>query len=313
MHSHEKRLTVSVLSSRIAEHSDLMISALTSRLFSDEPQETLYHYTTFKGLLGIVDSGVLWASDLRYMNDSAELLHASDLMREEVRHQIAEGHDHPSLLNQLLEWMEYRVSDGHMVFAASFRSNGNLLSQWRGYSSVGKGVSLGFDPQYVTQCARQQGFQVGRCIYDPEQQRDIIRSILDGVVQLAIDNPEVSANDYQQLFERVESDLLRIASILKHPSFREEEEWRIVSPAITDYTSSRVHFREGTSMLVPFTRFNLFSVNGCRVPMHHLFLGPTPNAKISMHSLQMYLRKHSIEPSHGITYCDIPFREQERN
>lgn len=290
-----------------------MISQLTARLFSDEPEETLYHYTTFKGFLGIVDSGVLWASDLRYMNDSAELLHAADLMREEVKILIANGHEHPSLLTQLLEWMEYRVSDGHMVFAASFRSNGNLLSQWRGYSSVGKGVSLGFHPQYVTQCARQQGFQVGRCIYDSEAQRQIIRTILAGIVQLAEENPQVTANDYRALFEKVEGDLLRIASILKHPSFQEEEEWRIVSPAIADYTSNQVHFREGTSMLVPFSEFHLFPLNGRSVPLEHMFLGPTPNAKISMHSLQMFLRKHAIEPTQGADYCEIPFREQERH
>jgi hypothetical protein len=33
----------------------------------------LYHYTDTKGLLGIVQSGCLWASDVRCMNDTLEL------------------------------------------------------------------------------------------------------------------------------------------------------------------------------------------------------------------------------------------------
>ena len=57
-----------------------MIKNTTQKLYSDIPQETLYHYTSFKGLLGIVDSGVLWASDVRYMNDSAEMKHTVDLI-----------------------------------------------------------------------------------------------------------------------------------------------------------------------------------------------------------------------------------------
>jgi len=36
------------------------------------------------------------------------------------------------------------------VIAVSFRANGNLLSQWRSYSALGKGVSIGFDPDTLS-------------------------------------------------------------------------------------------------------------------------------------------------------------------
>lgn len=98
-----------------------MIKTIIQNLFSDIPQETLYHYTSFKGLLGIVDSQVLWASDVRYMNDSAEMKHSADLIREEVARRMAEGHPNPKLLNQFLEWVSYRITNGHMLFGASFR------------------------------------------------------------------------------------------------------------------------------------------------------------------------------------------------
>jgi len=294
-----------------------MIRDITSRLYADAPRERLYHYTNFNGLLGIVESRSLWASDIRYMNDSAELKHAADLIRTDISRRIGAGHPRPDLLNQFLDWVTHRITNGHMMFAASFRANGNLLSQWRGYSRLGKGVSLGFDPEYILRCAKKQSFQIGRCIYSCEQQARLISQVVDAVETLAAGSGDVAApatdtgadrSSYHDVFRRIESDLLRIAALLKHPSFREEEEWRIVSPVITDYVEAPVLFREGASMLVPYIRFQLGSTEYGPIELQHLFLGPTPNKTISMNSLTMYLAKNGIQPEKGVSYCQIPFR-----
>ena len=294
-----------------------MIRDITENLYSDIPKETLYHYTTFTGLMGIVSSQMLWASDIRYMNDSAELKHTADLIRIEITQRITAGHAKPNLLNQFLEWVTHRITNGHMLFAASFRSNGNLLSQWRGYSKLGKGVSLGFNPSYIMKCAREQSFQIGRCIYNSADQRRLIKQVVDSVEVLAKAHHEnkdiLEKNDpqsYYDVFEKIETDLLRIAAILKHPSFQEEEEWRIVSPALTDYVTSPVLFREGTSMLVPYVEFKLLHAKDKPVALEHIFLGPTPNINISMNSLTMFLAKNGANPEKGITYCEIPYRQR---
>jgi hypothetical protein len=295
----------------------LMIQDITSRLYADSPQERLYHYTSFTGLLGIVDSKALWASDIRYMNDSAELKHTADLIRTEITHRIGAGHAKPDLLTQFLDWVTHRITNGHMLFAASFRSNGNMLSQWRGYSRLGKGVSLGFNPDYILRCAQQQSFQIGKCIYNCKSQARLISQVIDAIEALAelheldCDNQEKKGDhSYHSIFHLIESDLLRIAAILKHPSFREEEEWRIVSPVITDYVKAPVLFREGASMLVPFVEFNLLAKESASIALEHLFLGPTPNMTISMNSLTMFLSKNGIRPDKGISYCQIPFRSK---
>jgi Protein of unknown function (DUF2971) len=294
-----------------------MIRDITENLYSDIPRETLYHYTTFTGLVGIVNSQMLWASDIRYMNDSAELKHSVDLIRMEITKRITAGHAKPNLLNQFLEWITHRITNGHMLFAASFRSNGNLLSQWRGYSKLGKGVSLGFNPSYILKCAQEQSFQIGKCIYNSSDQRRLIKQIVDSVEALAQAHPENmdvperhTPQSYYDIFEKIESDLLRIAAILKHPSFQEEEEWRIVSPALTDYVASPVLFREGTSMLVPYVEFKLLQDKDKPIALEHIFLGPTPNINISMNSLTMFLAKNGVNPEKGITYCEIPYRQR---
>ncbi len=40
----------------------------------------LYHYTNVKGLMGILDSQCLWATDFRYTNDLSEIRYAKGIM-----------------------------------------------------------------------------------------------------------------------------------------------------------------------------------------------------------------------------------------
>ncbi len=292
-----------------------MIQEITEKLYSDTPKETLYHYTTFTGLLGIIDKRALWASDIRYLNDSAELKHTADLIHIEITRRIVEGHDNPNLLSQFYDWVTHRITNGRMLFGSSFRAHGNLLSQWRGYSKVGKGVSIGFDPNYILACARAQSFQIGKCIYDASSQQNLITQVIDGVERLAdkhknMNHKQQDSQPYRKIFECIESDLLRIAAILKHPSFEEEDEWRLVSPAVTDYVNAPVLFREGRSMLVPYVEFRLLPNNKKPIAIEHMYLGPTSNINISMNSLSMFLAKNGVKPNRETSYCQIPYRQQ---
>jgi hypothetical protein len=294
-----------------------MIKNITEKLYSDTPAETIYHYTNFPGLMGIVEKRVLWASDILYMNDSAEMNHTVDLIKAEVTARIDDSRTNQKLLAQFLDWVSNRIISGHMLFAASFRANGNLLSQWRGYSALGKGVSIGFNPEYLSACATSQSFQLGKCVYDPDTQEALIKKVIASVECLAEEYGEnldeskrPPLQSYFDIFERVESDLLRIAALLKHPSFQEEEEWRIVSPVLVDYVSTPVKFREGTSMLVPYLEFKLGIGNNDPIELEQVVLGPTPNINLSMNSLTMFLSKMRVKVNSGISYCQIPYRQR---
>ena len=46
-----------------------------------EPTDTVFHYTRLKAFTEIVKHKHIFASDVRYMNDSAELTHAVELVR----------------------------------------------------------------------------------------------------------------------------------------------------------------------------------------------------------------------------------------
>ncbi|KQV50324.1 hypothetical protein ASC95_13135 [Pelomonas sp. Root1217] len=57
---------------------------LLRELYSEQPTGELFHYTTSAGLLGIVQSGSIWATEARYLNDATELSNALERIGAEA-------------------------------------------------------------------------------------------------------------------------------------------------------------------------------------------------------------------------------------
>ena len=283
-----------------------MITNLAKSLFAEKPQHTLYHYTSLNGAMGIIENRSVRATEIRYFSDAAEMKHTVNLLLDNI-HRFS-----PLPASHLRNWLTDRLTGGHQLFVACFTANGNLLSQWRSYSPT-KGASLGFDAAKLYASATRQGCQIGKCVYDPKEQKSIAIMIVEHIRGLlktkekALSNREDETR-YYRVFQEVELDLLRIAALLKHPAFHEEEEWRVVSPVITNCVEEPIKYREGPSMLIPFMNFRLPEAPDRRVDIEHAVLGPTPNANISMESLSNYLSKNGASPRKGLAYCGIPYR-----
>ena len=50
-----------------------------------ETPEYLYHYTSQKGILGILQTNKLWMTNILYLNDSSEFTYTLDKERENER------------------------------------------------------------------------------------------------------------------------------------------------------------------------------------------------------------------------------------
>lgn len=136
--------------------SSMTIGDIAKQLYSEHPTDVLYHYTSLDAIDGIVGSKSLWATDIRYFSDAAEMRHTVELLRFEIGQRIDQKGSNAKMLGQFREWLSHRLTAGHMLFVASFTANGNLLSQWRGYCPHGRGISLGFNPELIYNCAEIQ-------------------------------------------------------------------------------------------------------------------------------------------------------------
>ncbi len=252
------------------------IHDIADRLYAETPakRDILFHYTSVAAMQSIFHDRLLRASDIHFFSDAAELRHLTDSLRAVIGKppDNADG----AILGQLKRWLPLRLLGGPMICAVSFTVQGDLLSQWRAYSPPSKGVSLGFSPNTIVSVAMDQGFRLGKCIYDKKVQEDLIQKIIDLVLvdarKMGSSAGGNSKEWYYPAFQRVETSLLRIGALFKHPAFREENEWRVVSPVIGDLLNPEISYREGTSTLVPFVEFKLRSGAG-PAPLHRCSWG----------------------------------------
>jgi len=251
--------------------------------------------------MGIIESRHLRASELRYMNDSTELVYALNLLDTAITERSRSGSSPADFLSNFSQWLHSQINQGPMLFAASFRANGNLLSQWRGYSNHGKGVSLGFNHKAIQSLATTQNFHLGQCLYDANKQHLLASEIVDCLISMYQESEDINA-----IFQSVEADLMTICALLKHPSFAEEQEWRLISPTFISTADAPIAFREGKAMLVPYYLFDL-QLEGL-INLDHVFVGPTPNAALSVNALMHYLTNKAARPKKGISDSEIPYR-----
>lgn len=280
-----------------------------------KPSLRLYHYTSLSGLCGIVESGVLWATNVHYLNDSAEIRYATGLLRQRARERSAdaEGSD-LKCLTQLTEWIDHGFVLNHMLFVCSLTPNGNLLSQWRAYAPAGRGVSIGFNPEQLIDAADAQGFFFVQCVYDPNTHKALVDELLNDILRTASDMGEADrmsrhpSQSYYDCFEEYEDYLLTLAAQLKHPAFSEEEEWRAVGQVVRDLRHPSIKFREGRSRLIPYWDFELPRNAAGAISIDHVYMGPCPEPNLSFSSLTAFLMNKAVGPSQGTSNSSIPWR-----
>jgi hypothetical protein len=122
--------------------------------------QRLYHYTTAAGAIGIAATRMLWATNIRFLNDSTEYLHALHLVRR------ARDERASSLSAQEYGFLSHAFGDtpvqasnavwrhGTPYYVVSLTSEPDLLSQWRAYAARG-GYSLGWAADFLQAVARE--------------------------------------------------------------------------------------------------------------------------------------------------------------
>jgi hypothetical protein len=121
----------------------------------------LFHYTSQEGLLGIISSRVVWATNLLYLNDSSELLYGFTLARDVFKSMLADKNSKSVIdfLKQglgLLDVSALLPNRDYYTFCLCQRPD--LLSQWRAYAASGGGYAIGFEMHDLALAASRQGF-----------------------------------------------------------------------------------------------------------------------------------------------------------
>lgn len=276
---------------------------------------TLYHYTDQNGFMGIVLNQELWASKIQYLNDEREYKLALDLASSYLAELIKKSNDR-ALKTRLNYYLSITPNIQNVnICVCSLTENGDLLSQWRGYSRNLGGYSIGFNEFAIEPFIRINGFELIKCIYNKEIQKNKISELIDAIVCEFGHEPEpdYKMEPYYDSGEVFLERLAKIAPTLKDSSFAEEAEWRIISKV----NFEQLEFRSGRSMLTPYFKISL----DCRKNrdfdrlIDEIFVGHTPHPDLAVSATEAFILKH-FPPVVGDNYkcpidvkkSSIPFR-----
>ncbi len=296
---------------------------MTDILSIIQPQQipdTLYHYTTQAGLLGILQNDEIWATHTQYLNDQREYRHALKLVRDEIQKRKSNTTDseEKAVLGEMYSAIIAGVEFIN-ICVCSFSEVGDSLSQWRAYGGTAGGFAIGFHGGFLANAAKTQNAFLVPCVYELDQQRNIIEKFVDMVLHenLAHRGVEESGDDddFWRHGGNLRPFLNQIAPAMKDPSFREEEEWRIISRPLM-CTTERFAYRQGKSTIVPYFRFPLSkTANEAGQPtIREVVIGPTPDPHLSERSMRSLLTSHRLT-SHSapggpvtVRISDVPYR-----
>jgi Protein of unknown function (DUF2971) len=290
--------------------------AILNDVLSRKPDKPLYHYTTQRGLLGIIKDRQIWATHTQYLNDRREFVHAVDLVREEIKRLLDEA-PRQSAREDALAKLQAAVSRSLQninICVCSFSEERDSLSQWRAYGGS-SGFAVGFSSQVLRVATEKLEWSLAPCIYDPATQRDLVRALVEEVLEENLGGPLPGVEDEEEdtalksMGGNFRPDLLKYAPILKDESFKEEREWRIISRPIS---RRRLDYREGRSLIIPYYRLPLCEDNQ-NLELHEVVIGPTPDAERSKSSLTSLMgsQKVVMQGDRGVTVriSQVPYRD----
>lgn len=248
----------------------------------------LYHYTDQNGFMGIINNCELWATKIQYLNDSKEFYLAIALANDILDEMAATEKDERIKLRLNRFISNLKGIRNLNLCVCSLSEEGDLLSQWRGYSKQQGGYSIGFDSEALAMLLTSQGFRLGKCVYEIDAQKHLVLDVINkSLVQYQdMDEPEPELVSYSSDSARYfVKELSLIAPLIKDISFSEEKEWRILSEG--GITFEKLRFRAGISMLIPYYGITLRPDFWNLI--RQIIVGHTPHPELAHSSTRAFL------------------------
>jgi hypothetical protein len=273
-----------------------------------EVYKNLYHYTTWEGLQGILETQTLWATHYKFLNDYSEIILFKDKLSSWIHPYVLEGYknlikhkpgvkkkiNHTGGLRKVVQHdakglIESQYSAlGDEIYILSFCgepadlniANNGLLSQWRGYGAGG-GAVLVFDTKKLEALLDIESSMFEYCpilladiVYSDDEEK-LKEELSDDLKILAgVAKQFFNHNNIEQEFidsSKAYFPFVRCISRYKHYGFKEENEVRVVAlPTVIGDEIKKLAARDGKT-LRPEKEIKSRLKNGNRIPYIELF------------------------------------------
>jgi Protein of unknown function (DUF2971) len=282
----------------------------------------LYHYTDGRGLKGIIESGRVWFTDYRHMNDPSELIHGID-MAQDVARLLTTGAD--GRIGLFLECFKdiFRHANFESrleFYIASFSRSRDDLGQWRAYADNGRGFAIGFSPRMFKIVDKPLPDElhnfVGPVLYSIGDVCARHHSALDEAANIflqAVDEHAELVRDktigipFMQAFvhEVIVQPLIWNCLTSKHPAYEHEQEVRLIIMGMAARLAPYVTTRLRGSEIVPYIAHPMPLRESHNIV--EIVVGPAAPPDVER-TVRMMLNSLGVDPNVEVSRSDIPYR-----
>src|SRR6516162_523469 len=295
-------------------------------------QEVIWHYTSGDALLGVVETGTLYATQVSCLNDSTEIRYGEKLLRDAFMNIRTDAMEEKVLLERIIrttvEEPATPTNVGSAWFVTCFSTEKDDLSQWRAYSGGENGYAIAF----LAGGFFGRGSFVARVNYEKEQHNQVAENVANATMsffkegltgrvsgrpptsapgRLGADDTAVEREAWTIKFLGVWERLIgRLAPMVKDAAFRAENEYRIVHE-LQVHEMGQLRFRQKQTLMsrhlpLIFPPPN-YATQSQLLPIMEVMVGPSRHKEISRVSVDTFLRQkgYSAVP---VTMSNIPFQ-----
>lgn len=295
--------------------------------FFENTQKFLTHYTSFKGLDGILKSKSLWFSSYRFLNDESEgkiineVLDSvldeckeidNDEFKKSIKEVIPTNSNESSLIRFLSGKKNTEAQDDQRIFICSFSKNNDCLPMWNYYTKDkdSKGFNLVFrKDDLIKQINGNQDIILNECkifkvIYNIEEQEKIIKELLTKYYTLWKVSTEKEKLFVIACFLQFFNEL---RFLFKHEAFQHEEEIRIllgISNAnyMKAIKNEKIKVREQNGLWIPYLEIRCITEDSIEC----IKISPTEKNKLVEQSVHELLLINGINAR--VNSSSIPLR-----
>ena len=262
--------------------------------------QTYYHYTTADGLVGIVGTQSIRATNFSFLNDSTEISYGLGVINRVLT-------EVPSGMRLLLDSVSEALrgyADLADTYVACFSARPDDLSQWRGYGAtevdrycIGFSAdSLVLRPTAVAHTATAT--QPRQVIYSLDRQLQIAKDLIGS--RLRVTGPLNQALTPWA----IALELLEAASTFKDPAFAAENEWRTVISNL-NRKEMAVQFGVRGGRVRPFVTLHMADA-GSPLPITDVYLLPYGRVDQALKATRLVLAQNGYSPS-LVRLSTVPF------
>jgi hypothetical protein len=270
----------------------------------DGEPESLHYYCSSSTFLSIIKNRALWLTAVSLSNDRMEGYWAIERYLALLKHDDTRG------VMGARSFLKMAVNS-RIALGLCFSRERDLLSQWRGYASGGKGLCITFKVSHLKasiECLRASLSKLNLCRIeylsnlDPETVKAVHEEFGSQIAQARSgrDGDFITMRkDYSNGGHDRETKTVARFFAVKNPAFKEEREWRFL---LVDYPSSipDLKFRESSSLISPYVEIPIELDAISSVTLGPLHPTPTRDVERMLSTFGMNLNVRSSAASYVV-------------